>query len=290
VNARSRFSWPATWPCRLLLLFAALAPTALVPAGLARAVIAVPVLLLVPGALTIGATPARRSVDAIGFGGLAVVLSALWLAFAALLLNALQVRITPGSGYVCLLLTCALLALAAQWRLHRWPAEASGWLAEPDEAPSRGAWYAVGAAVAGLALLAGGAFVYVRESPQAPAAYTWLAWTGAQPDGVIAVSPAGLTLPFQIRHQQAGTTAFRLTADWTGANGQQHALAVPQTMLLGGGETVQAKLTIPPPPGTCAYRVVVALTALDSAHPQTWSVNADVRAGQRPVEERACAS
>ncbi|HXT88382.1 MAG TPA: hypothetical protein VN714_03900 [Trebonia sp.] len=289
MNARSWLSWRTAWPWRLLLVFAALAPAAMLPAGLARAVIAVPVLFFVSGALTIGAAQARRSVDAVAFGSLAVVLSTLWLAFAALVLNALRIQITPGSVYVCLLVICAVLAVTAQWRQHRWPAEASGWLAASEGASSHGAWYAAGAAVASVALLAGGTFAYVHESRQVPAAYTWLAWTGAQPDGVLAVSRAGLMLPFQIRHEQSGTAAFRLTADWTGADGQQHTLAVPETMQLGGGQTVQAKLTIPPPPGTCVYRVVVALTELGGAHPQTWSINADVRAGQRPREEHGCA-
>lgn len=279
MNAGPGFSWRPAWACWLLLLFAALALAALVPAGPARAAVAVPVLFFVPGALTLGAVRARPSGDAAAFGGLAVMLSALWLAFAALLLNALHVRISGASVYVCLLLTCAVLA--ASTGISR---------RDPGERAPRGTWLAASAVVAGVALLAGGTFWYVRASQQPPAPYTWLAWSGAPSDGVIAVGPAGLTMPFQIRHQQSGTAAFRLTADWTGAAGQQHALAAPQTVRLGSDQTVEGKLTIPPPPGACAYRVVVTLTEADTAHPQTWSINADVRAGQPPRGDRGCAS
>jgi len=295
---RPWFSWSEGWPCYLLAVFAALALAALVPAGPARAVVAVPVLLGVPGALTLGALRARRTVDAAAFGGLAVALSAVWLVIAALLLNAIRVRITAVSVYACLLLACAALAAIAQVRLRRTagerdsssPGEPADVLSVPDEpggAASRGAWYAVGGVAAGTVLLAGGAFAYVRASHPAPAGYTWLAWTGARTDGVIAVGKAGLTLPFQIRHEQPGTATFLLTADWTGG-GRQYALAAPQTIRAGADSTIRGSLAIPPPPGACAYRVVLTLTELGGANPQapeTWSVNADVRASQ---QRQAC--
>lgn len=310
---RSWLSWSAAWPCYLLLAFAALALDAVVPAGPARAVVAAPVLLGVPGALTLGAFQARRSVDIVAFGALAAVLSVLWLAFAALLLNAVQIRIAADSVYACLLLACASLATVAQLRIRRGSREArarergspaapvppggsSPWavtdvLSPPDEhrgSAARGARYALVAVVAGTALLAGGAYAYARAPHPAPAGYTWLAWTGQRATGIITIGPGGRTLPFQIGHEQPGTAEFRLTADWTGGN-RQYALATPRIVRLGAG-TVQASLAIPRPPGACAYRVVVTLTELGGAHPRTWSINADVRAGRKTGGQDRCAS
>jgi hypothetical protein len=289
---RSRLSWPAAWPCYLFLAFAALALAAVVPAGPPRAIVAAPILLGVPGALTLGAVQARRSVDIVAFGGLAAVVSALWLAFAALLLNAARIRITAGSGYACLLLACAGLAIVAQLRIHRGCRGATDVLsplAEHSGSPARGARYALVAVVTGAALLAGGAYAYARAPHPAPDGYTWLAWTGQRTAGVITVGPGGRTLSFQIGHQQPGTAEFRLVAGWTGG-GKQHALAPPRIVRLGAGQTIQASLAIPRPPGACAYRVVVTLTELGGAHPQTWSINADVRAARHPGGQAGCAS
>jgi hypothetical protein len=311
---RSRLSWPAAWPCYLFLAFAALALAAVVPGGPPRAIVAAPILLGVPGALTLGAVQARSSVDIVAFGGLAAVVSALWLAFAALLLTAVQIRITAGSAYACLLLACAVLAIVAQLRIHRGcrettarergspaavrplagasPRAATDVLSPPDEhsgSPARGARYALVAVVAGAALLAGAAYAYARAPHPAPDGYTWLAWTGQRTAGVITVGPGGRTLSFQIGHQRPGTAEFRLVAGWTGG-GKQHALAPPRIVRLGAGQTIQASLAIPRPPGACAYRVVVTLTELGGAHRQTWSINADVRAGRHPSGQPGCAS
>jgi hypothetical protein len=293
---RPSLSWSAAWPCYLFLAFAALALAAVVPAGPPRAVVAVPVLLGVPGALTLGAVQARRSVDAVAFGGLAAVLSVVWLAFAAVLLDVVQIRITAGSVYACLLLACAALATMAQLRVRRGFQETAviehDVLSPPDEhkgSAVRGARYAAVAVVTGAALLAGGAYAFVRAPHPAPAGYAWLAWTGPQAAGVITVGPAGRTLRFQIEHKQPGNAEFRLTTDWTGG-GKQYALAAPRIVRLGAGKTVQASLAIPRPPGACAYHVVVTLTELGSAHPQTWSINADVRADRHPSGQAGCAS
>lgn len=300
-GSRLRYRWPDAWPCYLLAAFAALALTAVVPGGPARAVLAMPVLLGAPGALTLGAVQARRSVDATAFGALAVLLSALWLAFATLILTVLKVRISGVSVYVCLLLVCCLLTAAAQRQLHcraageravlpaREPADV---LSVPDEigaAPKRGAWYAIGGVLAGSALLAGGALAYASAPHQAPAGYTWLAWSGAKANGVITVGAQGITLPFEITHQEPGTTEYRLAASWTG-DGKAHALAAPRTLRVGGDKTVRATLSIPQPPGACAYRVVVTLTELGTAHPQSWSINAGVRASRGTGGPAGCAS
>ena len=296
-GSRLRYRWPDAWPCYLLAAFAALALTALVPGGPARAVLAVPVLLGVPGALTLGAAQARRSVDATAFGALAVMLSALWLAFATLILTVGKVRISGASVYVCLLLVCCALTAAAQRQLRRRPpAEPAvlpaDVLSVPDEtgaAPKRGAWYAVGGVLAGTALLAGGALAYASAPHPAPAGYTWLAWSGAKANGVIAVGAQGITLPFEVTHQVPGPTEYRLAATWTG-DGQAHVLAAPRTLRVSGDKTVRATLSIPQPPGACAYRIVLTLTELGPAHPRSWSINAGVRASRGTGGPAGCAS
>ena len=294
--ARSGFSWSAVWPGYLLAAFAALALALLAPGGPARAVVTIPVLIGVPGALTLGAIAVRRFVDAVAFGGLAAVLGVIWLAFAALFLNAVQVRISAVSVYACLLVTCVILATVAQWRLLRQgdaePAsDVLSAVSEPGGLPGRAPWYAAVAVLAGAALLGGGTLAYVHGPHPAPTGYTWLAWTGIRGDGVIPVGPAGLTLPLEIKHEQSGTGKYRLTAGWSsGADGKQHALAKPQTIKISADKTVIARLTIPRPAGGCAYRVVVTLTQLGVAHPQSWSVNADVRARPPANGKRGCAS
>jgi hypothetical protein len=281
---RSGFSWPAVWPGYLLAVFAALALVLLLPGGPGRAVLATPILLGVPGALTLGAVQARRFVEAAAFGGLAAMLSVIWFVFAALILNAMQVRISAFSVYACLLVVCVILASAAQWRLLRQgsvppAADVLSAIDEPGGLPRRGPWYAAVALLAGAMLLGGGALAYEQGPHPAPTGYTWLAWAGNRPQGVIPVGQAGLTLPVRIVHELPGTARFRLSAGWASdADGKQHALAAPLTVKVGGDKSTLARLAIPRPPGGCAYRVVVTLTELGTAHPQSWSVNVDVRA------------
>lgn len=298
---RHRYRWPDAWPWCLLAAFAALALTALVPGGPARAIVAVPVLLGVPGALTLGAAQARRTVDPTAFGALSVVLSALWLAFAALILTVFAVRVSGVSVYVCLLLVCCALAATAQRRLRsrvagadavlpaREPADV---LSVPDEAgasPRRGAWYAVGGVLAGVALLGGGALAYTSAPHPAPAGYTWLAWSAHRADTVVEVGADGTNLPFEVTRQQPGTAEYRLTATWTGG-GRANSLAAPRTLRIVGMRTVTASLSLPRPAGACAYRVVVTLTELGTPHPQSWSINTSVRASPGTRGATRCAS
>jgi hypothetical protein len=164
-------------------------------------------------------------------------------------------------------------------------------LSVPDEigaSARRGAWYAVGGVLAGVALLGGGAVAYASAAHQAPAGYTWLAWSGAKADGVVTVGAHGIALPFEITNEERGTTEYRLTASWTGG-GTALALAAPRTLRIGGEKTVRATLSIPQPPGACAFRIVVTLTELGTAHPQSWSINAGVRASPGTDGPAGCA-
>jgi hypothetical protein len=300
-GTRLRYRWSDAWPCYLLAIFAALALTAVVPGGPARAVLTVPVLLGVPGALTLGAAQARRTVDATAFGALSVVLSALWLAFVTLILTVFAVRITGVSVCVCLLLICCALAAGAQRRLRgraagenavltaREPADVLSVPGEAGASARRGARYAVGGVLAGVALLGGGALAYASAPRPAPVGYTWMAWSAHRADKVVEVGAHGTNLPFEVTREQPGTAEYRLTATWTGG-GKANVLAAPRTLRIGADRTVTASLSIPRPPGACAYRVVVTLTELGAAHPQSWSINAAVRASPGTHGAARCAS
>ena len=240
--------------------------------------------------------------DAVAFGALAVVLSALWLAFAALILTVFQVRISGVSVYVCLLLVCGVLAAVAHaaaapprgGRRHACmpggsqrtcsvsPTRSAPRRSAAPGMPSAACWPAPHCLAA--------AHSPTRSAPhQAPAGYTWLAWSGAKANGVIAVGAHGIALPFEITHEEPGTTEYRLTASWTGG-GKAHALAAPRTLRVAGVKTVAATLSIPQPPGACAYRVVVTLTELGTARPRSWSINAGVRASLGTGGPARCAS
>jgi hypothetical protein len=307
-------AWCRTaWPCWLLLIFAGLAAARALPAGPERAVIAAPVLLSVPGALTLGALLPGRWPPGAWSSCLAAVLSMIWAAFASLGLYLLHVLITAENTYVCLLLVCAVLAFAAQCRLILASPGTPAASAQDDRETGAGltaglktgltaglktglaagpkagltAGYLLAAVAAGAALLAGGTYAYLHAPHPTPSGYTWIAWSGKQVAGVIPVGDSGMTMPFEIDYQQPGTAAFRLTASWTGT-GQPHSLATPVSFRINPGKTMHGVLAIPPPPGGCTFRVVVTLTELGQAHPQSWSVNADVRNQAR--RQNACAS
>ena len=273
------------WPGWLLGLFACLAVVRMLPAGGVRAVVAAPILLSVPGALTLGALLARRRLAGVWFSCLAAVLSMIWAAFASLALYVLHVSITAASTYWCLLLISAVLAAVAQFRLIGGQPDAPADIREVTLWSRAG--YPLVAVAAGVALLAGGTYGYLHVHHPAPVGYTWIAWSGAQVKGVTSVGGAGITMPFEIEHQQADTAAFRLTAAWTGAD-RQHSLARPVTVKIGPNQTMRGALAIPPPPGGCTYRIVVTMTELGQAHPQSWSINADVR--HQGKRQNACAS
>jgi hypothetical protein len=315
------------WPWWMLLLLACLPVTQLLPAGYARAVVAAPVLLTAPGSVTLAVAFRRqRRPSEVAFICWAVLLSVAWLAFASLALSVVHIKITTISLYLCLLIITAAMAAAARRRMRGprsagWPAvpyfpdtgdparpahPADPYLAEPwagqalppretgpaaRPATAGGIRYALVAAVAGLALLAGAAYARDHLPHPAPVGYTWLAWTGPQVKGVLPIGADGRTIPFQVVHHERGTVTFQLTADWQGS--PQRVLAGPQTFTVGPERTFRGTLFVPPLPNGCVYRVVLTLSRLNpagsaSAKPQTWSINADVRTPGKPL--RRCGS
>jgi hypothetical protein len=298
---RFKSLWLSTWPLWILLVFASLAAARLLPEGYARAAVAAPILLMVPGSLTLGATfSQRRRPQGAMFVCYAALLSAVWSAFASLALHVLGVLITADSTYWCLLAVSAVLAIVAEARLLLGRPEGSHRTANKPETPDplpfdtgsddavppadiRGAnyYYAIVAVVAGISILGGGLYVYDHDPHPAPVGYTWMAWTGPQIKGDIAVGSAGTELHFQIVHRQSDTTTFRLSAAWLVT--PSRPLAKSLTLSIGPNRTFRGALFVPPLPDGCTYRIVVSLTAARQIDPltkklSTWSINADVYA------------
>jgi hypothetical protein len=289
--------WRSAWPSCALLLFVGLAIVRLIPPGYIRAAVAAPVVLLVPGSLTLGAIcGAYRRPRGTVFICLSALLGLAWAAFAPLILYVLGVRIAASSTYLCLLVVCAVLVNPAQARIlidrrggtdpaiRPAGAEDAG---QPDaqadtaQTPTTGSRYrAIAAIIGGLGLLVGGAYAIDHLPHPAPVGYTWIAWTGPKVSGVMNISRTGTTLPFQIIHQQPDTTAFRLEAEWLGTH--RRPMAGPLALTIGPDRTFHGDLYIPPLRDGCIYRLVLTLTATQPAaspaqDPQTWSINADVR-------------
>jgi hypothetical protein len=301
---RASSAWRTAWPSWLLAAFAAVAAIRLLPGGYARAALAAPILLLVPGAVTLGVLfGGDRRPRGATLACCAGLLSVLWAVFCSLALYALTVRITAVSTYWALLAVTAVLAAVAQTRMllarqpaGRQAAGASGLAGaetgigyrEPAATARRGSWgWVAVAVVVGTALLTGATYVQARLPRPAPTGYTWLAWTGPQIDGVSTVGTHGTRLPFKIVHREPGTGTFQLRAEWLTAPAQ--LLAMPITLRIGPGRTYRGALFVPPLPAGCTYRLVVTLTAVGhvdplTLHPQTWSINADVRERGRPVK------
>lgn len=289
--------WLSAWPLWTLLLFASLAAVRQLPGGYLRAAAAAPILLMVPGALTLGAVfSSRHRPQGAAFVSYAAMLSTVWAGFASLALYFGHLLITASSTYWCLLIISTALAVAAEARLLL--GRGSGRrvarkFEEPDPAlhdieaddaetagpPRAAGYYAAVAVVTGIGVLAGSLYAYDHLPRPSPVGYTWIAWTGPPVTGAVAVGSSGTRLGFKIVHRQSETTSFRLTAAWQGSSSRP--LAKPRNVSIGPGKTFRAALFVPPLPNGCTYRIVVALTATRQMDPQTnrlrtWSIIANV--------------
>ncbi len=289
--------WLSAWPLWALFVFASLAATRLLPAGYARAAVAAPILLFVPGALTLGAVfSQRRRPQGAAFLSCAALLSVVWAALASVALYVGGVLITADSTFWSLFTTSAALAVVAEARLLVGPgsgrrayskreildldlSEAEINEAETPAVAKRSAYYAILAAVAGASLLAGGLYAYAHSPRPAPAGYAFIAWTGPPITGDIPVGVAGTKLHFQIAHRESDTTTFRLSATWMGTPSRPLAKSI--TLSIGPHKTFRGALFVPSLPDGCTYRIALDLTAPGLTNPltkkpQTWSINADV--------------
>ena len=295
-GALQRFKslWLSTWPLWAFLVFAGLVVLRLLPGGYGRTAAAVPVLLMVPGSLTLGAIfGQRRRPRGMVFVCYAALLSAVWSAFASLALYAQGVLITAESTYLCLLTVSAVLAIVGETRLllarpggsHR----TAHTLEIPDTdlsdtdarkpAPVVNGGYCAIAVLAGVSLLAGGLYVFDHQPRPAPVGYTWMAWAAPPVTGDITIGSAGKELHFQILHHQSDTSTFQLSAEWLAS--PSRPLAKSLILNIGPNRSFQGALFVPPLPNGCTYRIVVTLTAIRhidplTKKPQTWSINVDV--------------
>lgn len=291
-------TWPSAWPVWSLLAFASLAVLRFLPAGYIRALPAAPILLIVPGSLTVSAVfGERRRPQGLAFLCYAALLGAIWIAFASLALYVLGVRITAGSTYWCLLTVSTVLAIAAEVRLwlgstgggrrvalrrvtNRDLSDAEAQDARMPPAARRGVLYPLVALVAGACLLAGGLYAYEHVPGPKPVGYSFIAWTGPTGVSSFAVGPTGIELHFQIVDHESDRTTFQLAAEWLGT--PSRPLADPVILSIGPRQTFRGSIFVPPLPDGCSYRIILSLTASQLIDPQTkkpraWSIDADVR-------------
>lgn len=299
-----RLVWMPAWPLWSLIAFACLAFARVLPGGYVRAALAVPILLAVPGSLTLAAVFSQlRRPKGVVFACYAGLLGVLWSVFTSLGLYLLHIFISANSTYLGLLIICALLAVVAEARLllgrgtgrraARRPETLNPDLsdAEADDDPAAAdqgtGFYGLAAAAAGLSLLAGGLYAYDHVPHPAPVGYSLMAWAGPPIKGRIAIGSSGTRLDFQIIHHQPDTTTFRLGAAWLG--NPSRSLAKPLTLSLGPNRTFRGSLVVPPLPNGCTYRIVLTLTAVRQTDtlakkPQTWTINADVHDPRKPIK------
>jgi hypothetical protein len=298
--------WVSAWPVWAVVLFAALVTTRDLPAGYARAVIALPILLLVPGALTVCALfgPKGRP-RGTTFLGYAAMLSLVWLCFASLALYILHILITAGSTYSALLVVCAVLATVAEARLLRERETADspviatsgsmggrpGSAGNPRPAAKTPPYAVAAAVVAGFGLLCGGVYFYDRLPHPVPGDYTQLAWTRISDQSTVAVGPSGVRVSFKVTSQEPTPTHFRLSSEWEGMPARP--LSKPVTFTLDPNKTLTGMLLVPPPADQCTYRIVLTLVAVGerdplTAHQPTSTISANVH--KLDKSGRACST
>ena len=293
--------WLSAWPIWALVLFSTLAAIRALPERDVRVVAVVPIVLLVPGSLTIGAAfGSYRRPRGTLFLGYAAVLSVVWSVFASLALYVLNILITATTIYFIMLALCAVLAVVAQARLLI-ERQVVGRQTEGSPEPrgqetrrlsdswnpvARIQWLATAVAiVAGVSLLIGATYFYDHLSTPSSTGYTQLAWTNTRENNAIAVSPAGARLYFQIDHRQRNQATFKLSAAWEGSSARP--IAKPLILSIGPNKTLRGQLFVPAPPGRCIYRVVLTLTEINQVDPLTklqpsWSINADIHGSGKP--------
>lgn len=293
----------SAWPVWALVLFAAAAIMRALPAGYVRAVAVLPIVLLVPGSLTVGAAFGDRDRPrGTVFVGYATLLSVLWSAFVSLALYILHILITATSTYFGMLAVCAVLAAVAQVRLliersaigcrvapsAKLPDTEARGTSDESGAEGRTPRFAtIVAVVAGVSLLAGGVYFYDHLPRPAPMGYTQLAWASTRTSNAIAVGRTGTRLYFEVADHQSSQARFRVSAAWEGSSAR--SLAKPLTFTLGpDNKTFQGDVFVPPPPGGCTYRIVITLAGIEQAGDPTWSINANVY--KSGTLRKACAS
>jgi hypothetical protein len=306
LSRRFQLVWLSAWPLWVLVLLVSMAALRILPVGYVRTALTTPILLIVPGSITLGAFFGHRyRPQGMIFICYAVLLSIAWSITASLILYVCGVLITFTSTYWCLLTCSAVLAVVAEARLlldrpgkgrrianQHEPIDPDRSHAEANDVDTPAlakteVWFAILAIALGVSLLGGGLYIYDHSQHPTPAGYTRIAWAGSRIDGDIAVGPAGSKLSFEIVHHQSDTATFRLSAVWLGT--PSRPLAKPLTFSIGPNQVFKGSLFVPPLPDGCPYRIVLSLAATRHINPltkkpQIWSINADVHDPSKSLE------
>lgn len=299
-----RSGWLRLWPAWTDAVFLLLAVVRLLPGGYLRAALALPIVLMVPGSLTLGAVFGRcRRPQAPVLVASAALLGVIWLVVVFLVLSAAGVQITAVHAFWGLFAASTLIAAIAQARILSEPASAgeragqatSASAAGPDGDATlsrarqrRAAYYSAGAIAVGLGLLVAGVYTWDHIGHPAPVGYTAIAWTGVRDDGVVAIGRGGADLTFEIVHRQPDAAAYSLEAGFVGR--PSRLIAGPLRIKVAPDKTVTGRLHVPAFNSGCTYRLTVTLTALPSAAAQvgarSWSLNLNVYGLGQP--QRGC--
>jgi hypothetical protein len=270
------------WPVCAFVLFAALAIVRELPAGYVRAAFALPIILVVPGALTVYAVFGQRRPAGLALAGYVMLLSLAWMAFVSLILYVLRILITATSTYCALLILCAILAAVAERRVlserQAFRPAAQDLSGDARSGEGRRPLVVAGGTLAALLLLFGGVYYYEHTPHPAAPGYAELAWTNVGQQDTVAVGSAGSRLAFEIVSQQS-PTRFRLSAEWEGRS--PRVLAAPVIFRMGADKTYHGSLFVPSPANDCMYRVVLTMVAIGerdplTGHQRTWTLNANV--------------
>lgn len=305
--------WLRVWPAWTDALFLLLALVRLLPGGYLRAVLALPIVLMVPGSLTLGAVFGRyRKPEAPVLVACAVLLGVIWLVVVPLAMYAIGVKITAVHTFWGLFAAATVAAIIAQARIlfepeptgqqGRAAAAAPGEAAAaPGEAAAsdddgiqagtqqrRAAYYSASAIVIGLSILAASVYTWDHIGHPAPVGYTAIAWTGVRDNGIVAIGRGGKDLTFEIVHRQPGVGAYSLEAAFMGQ--PSRPIAGPLRIKVAPDKTLTGRLHVPSFNSGCTYRLIVTLTGLQpiSAHAKasSWSINLNVYGLNQP--QRGC--
>jgi hypothetical protein len=306
-TSRGKSTRPSFWPLYAMLALVLFGVAQFLPAGYARAVLAAPTLILVPGSLTLGAVFGERSRPrGVAFFYYATLLGVICTVLVSLGLYLVDIRITPTSTYLGVLVLSAVLAAGTGARMWLEQTGDGRRVARPIPSVTsdvsdveieaaqrktasrrRGKPYVLVALIWGTCLLAGAVVAYDHLPHPASPGYTYIAWTGGKNYQDVGVGSTGAELNFQIVNQQPSRDLYKLTAEWLSSPPRQ--LAAPMNLVLPVGQTFHGSLSVPPLPNGCTYRIVVELTAAGQINhvtgkPQTWSIDADVQDPSKPAK------
>jgi uncharacterized membrane protein len=279
----SNATWTSSWSAWVVLLGigeAAVLVAQLLPAGVARAVVALPPVLLIPGfalwTLMIGR---RRREDPAVVAAYSIGLSFAVLIFDALILNALGIRLSSASiglaalGCTDIVVTVTCLGGRLVSRGGDAPSESglppggpAGAAPNIPPAPHRGALFtravAVVAAVVGVLVVVSLVATHLPAPASKPFTALWLGgtWAGeAAPTRVTTGERVIIPVVAESYGTAPGTYQLATSIDGLAAS--------VQSVYLSTAATWHGQVTVVAPAGLALHRVVIALrTTADAAN------------------------